>query len=135
MQVNAIITATAGSKDIKTTISYLRASQKSKAGILAQTLNALTTNIYKNVQVNEMDVTEKTTPTLTIGSWNFGSNYAYADITYNGDGQLFIQCSASAQIDQTNRLIIQSTSATGTIYATEGNNYAAKSLAFTVTAP
>lgn len=56
MQVNAIITATAGSKDIKTTISYLRASQKSKAGILAQTLNALTTNIYKNVQVNEMNV-------------------------------------------------------------------------------
>lgn len=136
MQVNAILKATAtNGKTINTTISYLRQSQKSKATALGTALNQLTTNTFESVQVNEMNVTEKATPTLTIGNWNFGSNYAYAQITYNGDGQLFVNSTAAANIDQTKRLLVQSTNATGTIYATEGNNYAASSLNFTVTQP
>lgn len=136
MQVNAILKATAtNGKTINTTITYLRQSQKNQATALGTALNALTTNTLEGVQVNEMNVAEKTTPTLTIGSWNFGSNYAYTQVTYNGDGQLFVNCSAAANIDQTNRLLVQSTNATGTIYASEGNNYSAKSLPFTVTQP
>lgn len=57
MQINAIINATDQTgKKINTTISYMRQSQKSKATQLATALNALTTNIYKGVQVNEIDI-------------------------------------------------------------------------------
>lgn len=134
MQVNAIIGSTDPSgKKINTTISYLRESQKSKARNLAVALNALTTNTFENVQVNEInvDIAGKTEPTLSISGWSTGENYAYTTVTYNGDGQLFVQCSAPANIDQTNRLLVQGRNATGTIYATEGNNYAAKTLTFT----
>lgn len=134
MQVNAIIKATAtNGKTINTTVSYLRQSQKNKAPQLGTALNALTTNTLDSVQVNEINVTEKTTPTLTIGNWNKGADYAYTHVTYNGDGQLFVKCSAPAYFDNEGDLQVRSTSATGTIYATEGNNYAATSLDFTVT--
>lgn len=133
MQVNAIIKATAtNNKAINTTVSYLRQSQEDKAAALGAALNALTTNTLDSVQVNEINVM-KTAPTLTIGTWNKGADYAYTHVTYNGDGQLFVQCSAPAYFDNDSDLQVRSTSATGTIYATEGNNYAATSLSFTVT--
>lgn len=133
MQVNAIIKATAtNNKAINTTVSYLRQSQEDKAAALGAALNALTTNTLDSVQVNEINVM-KTAPTLTIGTWNKGSDYAYAHVNYNGDGQLFVQCSSPAYIDNDGDLQVRSTTATGTIYATEGNNYAATSLSFTVT--
>ncbi len=57
MQVNAILSSTAtNGKKIKTTITYLRQSQKSQAQTLAQALNALTTNTYQGTQVNEINV-------------------------------------------------------------------------------
>lgn len=57
MQTNAIINSTSTTgKKINTTVSYLRSSQKSKAAQLAQYLNALTTNTYTGVQINEIDV-------------------------------------------------------------------------------
>lgn len=57
MQVNAILSSTdqTGKKQT-TTITYLRASQKSKAATLTQALNALTANNYVGTQINEMNV-------------------------------------------------------------------------------
>lgn len=139
MQVNAIINATDTSgKKINTTISYIRASQKSQAPTLAQALNALTTNTYTGTQVNEInvDITGKTEPTLTLGSWIEGTSPKtyYAEITYTGDGVLSVSATQPAYINN-NRLTIlpvnsSTTSFSGTIYASETNNYTAKQLAF-----
>lgn len=136
MQVNAILQSTDQSgKKINTTISYLRASQKSQAATLTQALNALTTNDYVDTQVNELnvDTAGKTEPTLTISQWQEGTGVMFAQVTYDGDGQLFVQCTQAAYIYQTSytRLEVKSTGAfSGTIYATEGTNYAAKTLSF-----
>lgn len=137
MQVNAIINATAtNGKKISTTITYLRQSQKSKAPTLAQTLNALTTNIYQGTQVNEMNVTtSKTEPTLSIGAWSGTSGGYYTTVTYNGDGKLYLECDAPAYISTVGeyyRLDVQTNgSFSGNIYATETDTYAAKTLPFT----
>ncbi len=91
MQVNAIISAkTTGNKDIKTTISYLRQSQESKASQLAIALNALTTNVYQSTQVNEIGIedfnpgkpaVEIVTPSTTLRTVNYqGNNYEVLDI-------------------------------------------------------
>lgn len=92
MQVNAILTATnTAGKDIKTTITYLRQSQENKAEQLAQALNALTTNVYKSTQINEINIdpsTDKKGAVITIGDWVTGSsNYRIADVYYNGTKQ------------------------------------------------
>lgn len=131
MQVNAILQSTDTSgKKINTTISYMRASQKNKAATLTQALNALTTNDYVDTQVNEIDVdlTSKTEPTLTISAWS-GTTTSMATITYNGDGQLYCNCTELARIDG-NLLTVNSATFTGTLYATETENYSAKTLAF-----
>lgn len=131
MQVNAILTSTdqTGKKQT-TTITYLRASQKSKAATLTQALNALTTNNYVGTQVNEInvDIAGKTEPTLTLSTWS-GTSTSTATITYDGDGQLFCNCTRLARIDG-NSLIVDSSTFTGTIYATEGTNYSSKTLEF-----
>jgi len=129
MQVNAILTSTdTGGKKQTTTITYLRESQKSKAATLAIALNALTTNTYVGTQVNELNVitTEKTEPTLTISAWS-GTTTSTATITYTGDGQLFCNCTEAARIDG-NAIIVNSNTFTGTIYATETDNYTSKTL-------
>lgn len=132
MRVNAILSSTDGSgKKINTTITDLRQSQKSKAATLTQALNALTTNTYVSTQVNEInvDINGKTEPTLTLGTWSFESGTSKATITYNGDGQLFCNATKLARIDG-DVLTVDSASFTGTIYATEGTNYASKTLEF-----
>lgn len=135
MRVNAILSSTDGSgKKINTTITDLRQSQKSKAATLTQALNALTTNTYVSTQVNEInvDITGKTEPTLSISGWSTGQGYAYTQVTYNGDGQLYVSCpTAAAYIDQTNRLTVNGRGVSGEIYATEGTNYSSKTLSFT----
>lgn len=135
MQVNAIISATdTGGKKINTTISYLRPSQKSQAPALATALNALTTNTYTGTQVNEInvDIEGKTEPTLNvINAWSTGADYAYTQVEYTGNGQLFVQCTAPASIDQTKRLLVQSSgNFTGTVYATETDAYSSKTATF-----
>lgn len=135
MQVNAIIGAEdMTGKTINTTITYLRPSQKSQAPALAIALNALTTNNYEGVKVNEInvDIEGKTEPTLNvINAWNTGADYAYTQVEYTGNGQLFVQCTAPASIDQTKRLFVQSSgSFTGTVYATETDAYSSKTATF-----
>lgn len=128
MQVNAIITATTtANKDIKTTISYLRESQEDKAKQLAIALNALTTNTYKSTQVNEINII-KTEPTLTLSPWQTSASEYIYTINYSGDGNLFVNCTKPAQINsEKTRLSISvgssSDTFSGTIFATETNNY------------
>ncbi len=134
MQVNAVINSTAGTKKINTTISYLRQSQESKAEQLAIALNALTTNTYKGVQINEINV-QKDLPTLTLTEWqSSASEYVYV-INYSGDGNLFVNCTRPAMINsEKTRLSISVTSSSqafsGTLYASETNNFYAKSVEF-----
>lgn len=136
MQANLVIKSTDGSgKKITTTVTHLRPSQKEHATALATALNALTGNIYESASVNELnvDIGGKTEPTLTIGTWQQGSGEMFTQVNYNGDGQLFVQCSAPAYIYDTTykRLEVKTTgSFSGTIYATETDNYASKTLNF-----
>lgn len=138
MQVNAIIKATASNnKAINTTIRYLRQSQKSKATQLGTALNALTTNTLQSVQVNEIDVDtgtgQKEIPTLTLGQWETASGLTYgrvADITYDGDGTLGTSTGIIVTADNKKRLNVGS-SATGVLYATEGQNYTSAAITFT----
>lgn len=135
MQTNVILNATnIAGKKISTTITYLRDSQKDKAVSLAQALNALTTNTYTSTQVNEINIL-KSDPTLTVSQFQTGtSEYIYA-INYTGDGDLFVNCTKPAIINaEKTRLAISATSSedfSGTLYATETNNYYAKSITFT----
>ena len=137
MQVNAIInsTSTAGKK-ISTTITYVRESQESKATQLGQMLNALTTNTLNSIQINELNVTtSKQEPELSIGQWSGTSGGYYTTVTYNGDGKLYLECNAPAYISTVGeyyRLDVQTNgSFSGTIYATETDTYATKTLDFT----
>lgn len=134
MQANLVLESTdTGGKKQTTTITHIRPSEKSHATELAIALNALTTNTYVGSKVNEInvDITGKTEPTLEITSWSTGQNVTYGQISYNGDGQLFVQCTAAARIINSNTLEVSSTTSfSGSIYATEGTNYAAKTLSF-----
>lgn len=113
-----------------TTITNIRPSQKAQSRTFAIALNALTSNNFLDSQVNEInvDIAGKTEPTLTISGWS-GTTTSMATITYNGDGQLFCNCTELARIDG-NLLTVNSATFTGTLYATETENYAAKTLAF-----
>lgn len=131
MQVNAILSAIATAppntgKKISTTISHLRQSQKDKAMQLGAALNALTTNTFENVQVNELDVI-KSTPTLTLSAWQTSSSEYVYSINYTGNGDLFVNCTKPAQINsEKTRLAISAStgeSFSGTIFATETDSY------------
>ena len=118
----------------------------------AQGLNALTTNSYnETVRIEKINVdTEddritpaKTEPTLSIGELTYslsgfdGYTGFEAVITYNGDGQLSAVADKMTTIYQSGnemRLFIKASSnaetCAGTLHASEGTNYAAKSVAF-----
>lgn len=97
---------------------------------------------YDATRVNKIGVNEeyggtKIEPTLTIGSWSAityqEKNGVQAEITYNGDGNLFINTTKLATTfgsNPTNIFIGTTDSFTGTLYASEGTNYAAKSVDF-----
>lgn len=134
MQVNLIISATSpAQKKINTTISYLRQSQESKAQSLAVALNQLTKNVFQSATVNEMNVI-KTTPTLTLSPWQTSSSEYIYTINYTGNGDLFVNCTKPAQINsEKTRLSISATSSerfSGTVFATETDNYYSTSTAF-----
>lgn len=138
MQVNAILTSTDGSgKKQTTTITYLRESQKSKATTLTQALNALTTNIYVDTKVNEInvDISGKPTPTLTLGTFEADPSIGgrvRALITYSGNGQLSVNCTNPAFIQDSYLIVLTSDSSTfsGTLYATETDNYSSAQVEF-----
>lgn len=79
----------------------------------------------------------KTEPTLTVGEFNYdGYNYT-ATITYNGDGDLFANSAGNFCRVENNTLTVKTSSGStfsGTLYASEGTNYAAKSINFERTA-
>jgi len=134
VQVNLIISATSpAQKKINTTISYLRQSQESKAQSLAVALNQLTKNVFQSATVNEMNVI-KTTPTLTLSPWQTSSSEYIYTINYTGNGDLFVNCTKPAQINsEKTRLSISATSSesfSGTVFATETDNYYSTSTAF-----
>lgn len=101
MQVNAVLSSTGTGeqrgKKINTTITHLRESQESKATLLAQQLNALTTNSYENTQINEMNVDPssgtKDEPTFTLGNITYSSGAGYftgeIEFNYTGDGAIY----------------------------------------------
>ena len=138
MQVNAILSSTDTSgKKQTTTITYLRASQKAKAVELATALNALTTNTYTSTQVNEInvDLTGKTQPTLTLGTFEADPSVGgrvRALITYSGNGQLSVSCTNPAFIQNSYLIVITSDSSSfsGTIYATETDYYSSAKVEF-----
>lgn len=143
MQVNAILTATTtANKDIKTTISHLRESQESKAELLAQTLNAFTTNIYKSTQINEINITptEKPTPNITLGEFTgtsqdaMGSYVYQATISTNSDGILTVSSSTNPLLLTGTILKMSRASSThtlkGIIRTSETDQYQAGELEF-----
>ena len=108
MQVNAILTATAGGKNIKTTITYLRSSQKSKGEQLAIALNALTTNIYKSTQINEIDIDTTTTSLLPqeISVTYQSGEFTRYTIHRLGTGNISVYLSGAAvSIDENNSFV------------------------------
>ena len=83
--------------------------------------------------------TSKTEPTLTVGEFSYDGYRYVADITYNGDGQLFANTNVStafAQIynhsSQGLQLRVQASpkAFNGTLYAAEGDEYSAKLATF-----
>lgn len=97
---------------------------------------------YDATRVNKIGVDEeypgaKIEPTLTVGAWSAityqDKNGVQAEITYNGDGNLFVNTTKLATTfgsNPTNLFIGTTDSFTGTLYASEGTNYAAKSVDF-----
>lgn len=133
-QVNLIIAQkSTTNKKISTTITNLRENQTNHAEQLAQALVALTTNEYQGATIEKIsNVTEsgKQTPTLTLGEWNTATNSVFCTVNYDGDGELYVNCTKPAFIytvsGQERLEVITSTgisSFTGTIYAQETDNY------------
>lgn len=90
------------------------------------------TNYIEADRITKMSLTEnypKTEPTLTVDSEGI--------ITYNGDGQLFVKINGDNFGRISNNTISAKSDSgwlstfSGTVYASEGTNYAAKSITFT----
>lgn len=147
MQVNIVITSK-DTNDTKqtTTITYARPGAENAAlKSLAQALVALTTNEYISASiVRKSDIDEtsesKLEPTLYFSDWTKSGSYVYATIIYNGDGELFYKGSvANAGMYMSDgKLYIDKSEIVlegfvVTVYATEGESYAAKTLSYEFT--
>lgn len=108
MQVNAVISSTVTEpgtqygKKINTTISYLRQSQESKARALGIALNALTTNHFEDVKVNEIGITDF--PTGTDLTLKRAADYRTIYLFYNNTENPAINCivwSSNTPVEQT----------------------------------
>lgn len=141
LQIDSVTTA---NKKQSKNIGYVNPNAtNAQLKTLAQTLNALTTNIYTNaIRVSEDSVDSsdtKPSPTLTVDS--------SGNITYNGGGELSVAPNDSTD---NNKLFLNiynnkircinsgnpqqfATSFKGKLYATESETYTAASIAFTVT--
>ena len=159
MQANLVITnQTQAGKKITTTISYINPdAYNSKLKALAIALTNLTKNEYisaskatKNEDVEKADPTPesgKLEPTLTVS--NDGTGY----VEYNGDGKLYCEFDPSDNNGKTllTTVIARSDGTAtqyrvlytddnldpeyhykGTLYASEGETYAAKSVSITL---
>lgn len=136
---------TSGNKLQKTITCVNPAAQNSDLKTFAQMATGLTTNDFVTAnRVNRMNVDEpgggsviKTEPTLALGNFSYdGYNYS-ASITYDGDGSLSANSTtalAYCKVDSGD-LIVKSNSSTftGTLFASEGESFAAKSIAFSKT--
>ena len=134
-------------KDLQKSITYVSASASSgDLAEMAQGLTALTSNTYVSAdRVQKVNVDNetipggsKTEPTLSIGEWESASSigeYAtyQAQITYNGDGTLYAAGNCFTSVDM-NSMFLEilpiNEEVSGTLYASEGTNYAAKSITF-----
>lgn len=109
----------------------------------AQKFNAISQNTYTEAdRIIKMSVEEsynpapKTEPTLSIGTWTLTQDTiqgAQAQITYNGDGELYTNSDKLSRIinGEPNYIFIGAQSNfSGTLHATEGNNYTAKTITF-----
>lgn len=142
MQVNLEIqSTTTANKKQSTNITYVNPEvENSILKSFAQQLIALTTNTFNSamrITENNVDNAEKTEPTLQVSDFTSSASNKYkATINYNGDGTLYAKMSYSnmyANVENNNtELSIYSTSTTfsGTLYASEGTQYAAKSVTF-----
>jgi len=111
--------------------------------VAAQMFTSISSGTYYDAtRINKMNIDEeyagtKIEPTLTVGSWSAityqEKNGVQADITYNGDGNLFINTTKLATFfgsDPIKLFVGTTDSFTGTLYASEGTNYAAKAVEF-----
>lgn len=145
MQVNLeIASTTTNNKKQSTNIAYVNPNvPNATLKTFAQSLIGLTTNTFSGAtRIAESDVDSgggaKITPTLSIGAFSYDGYRYVADITYNGDGTLFGDTNDAAAYVQIHnnegqqqvRVHSNSASFSGTIYATEGATYAAKSITF-----
>lgn len=141
-------------KDLQKSITYVSASASSADLVsMASGLVGLTTNTYKSAdRIQKINVdTEsipggasivKTEPTLEVGELQDGSievggyTIKSAEITYDGDGTLLAGTDVDTwvMIESSSINIVPAASSgetgTCTLYATEGTNYAAKSITF-----
>lgn len=135
MQVNAIINSTAANnKKITTTITYLRSSQKSKASQLAQTLNALTTNIYQSTQVNEINIDTATTQYLPqeISITYVAGDFIRYTVHRLGTGRISVYYSgAEVSVDQSTGAFVSTGSGPFTILVDSDGTYAQGFLIYT----
>lgn len=147
MQVNLeILSTTTNNKKQTTNITYVNPNvPNSVLKTFAQSLIALTQNTFTSaVRIAENDVDSgggaKIVPTLTLGAFSYDGYRYVADVTYNGDGILLVdtnEATAFAQVHHSttsdiDQVRVQANPATfsGTLYATEGATYAAKSIEF-----
>lgn len=153
MKTSVILTATdlSGKKLQKTLTNINSNATAAQLKTLAQGLNGLTTNTY--VETGRVDKivcdleTGKTTPTLTLATASAtkaavaAAEGAYEnEITYNGDGVLTVLTSGAGIVatieDDTLYVTFVGEGATGTVtvYASEGSEYAAANVTFTISA-
>lgn len=142
MQVSLNITSVDSSQNKKSkSLTYINPNAtNAQLQTAAQKFNAISSNTYVDAEkisrqsVSEPDPTSKTEPTLTVDSTGA--------ITYNGDGQLFINSSGTDahliflhiyenQISAKNAAGNTPQNYSCTIYSSEGTNYTAKSVEFT----
>ena len=113
----------------------------------AQLFTAISDTTYQSAdRITRMNVEEEyappptTEPTLEIGEFSYDGYRYVADITYNGDGSLYVntnEATAFAQVYHNtsadkDQVRVQANPATfsGTLYAIAGTSYAAKSIEF-----
>jgi len=152
MQTSLNITSVdANNKKVTKSLTYVNPNAtNAQLETAAQKFNAISQNTYTDAdRIIKMSVTEpytpaKTEPTLTIGEFSFVTQGfdAYsgfeAAITYDGDGTLSVIANKMSTVytkDQQTTLYVKggasSETFSGTLFASEGTNYAAKSINFT----
>jgi len=141
--VNITSTSTANKKMTKSITNINPQISNSALKTAAQLFTAISTNTFNGAdRIVRVDVNEPYNPssptlepTLQVGEFEENpSNYFSADITYNGDGSLYVIVdteNAFATIAN-NKINVYSTEQTfsGSVFASAGTSYASKSVEF-----